>query len=55
MLDLNPKNHFEWLRRARGDLIIAKGFSECEGVLLEDLCFLSQQATEKALKGVLVY
>lgn len=55
MLDLNPKNPFEWLRRARGDLIIAKGFSECEGVLLEDLCFHSQQATEKALKGVLVY
>lgn len=27
---------------ARGDLIIAKGFSECEGVLLEDLCFHSQ-------------
>ena len=41
----------EWLKRARSNLALST--SDTPGVLLEDLCFGAQQATEKALKGLL--
>jgi HEPN domain-containing protein len=42
------------LNRARSDLAIAKN-AEFGEVLYEDLSFHSQQAVEKAIKGILVY
>jgi HEPN domain-containing protein len=42
----------EWLRRARSDLLIARRRSR--GVYLVDLCFHAQQASEKALKALLI-
>ena len=48
-----PGSPADWLRRARGDLALAL-VGETPGVLLEDLCFHCQQATEKAIKAVLV-
>ncbi len=44
----------EWLNRARSNLIRAS-MPKPEGVLWEDVCFDLQQATEKALKAVLVF
>ena len=46
----SPEN---WLRFARSDLELAK-VTPPPGVLLEGLCFHTQQAAEKALKAVLV-
>ena len=43
----------EWVRYATSDLLIAET-PPPSGVLLEHLCFHAQQATEKALKAVLV-
>jgi HEPN domain-containing protein len=43
----------EWLNRAHSNLLQAK--DEKPGVYLEDLCFQAQQATEKALKAILLY
>jgi HEPN domain-containing protein len=43
----------EWLRRAKSNLTRAKQLKPDE-VLWEDLCFDTQQATEKAVKAVLV-
>lgn len=48
-----PGSAEDWLRRARGDLAIAK-ISLPEGASYEDLCFRAQQAAEKALKAVYV-
>ena len=39
-----------WLARARGNLSLAEGGRNIQGVFLEDLCFEAQQAAEKALK-----
>ena len=46
-----PGRPQEWLARAKGNLALAKQ-SKVEGALREDLCFLAQQAAEKALKAV---
>ena len=46
-LATDPK---EWLRRARSNL--ARARSRIPEACLEDLCFDSQQATEKAIKAV---
>ena len=43
----------EWLNRARSDLTMAK--AEGLGIYYEDLCFHAQQATEKAVKAVLLH
>lgn len=47
-----PDNPREWLQRARSNLIQAS--TEQEGVYPEDLCFQAQQASEKALKALLL-
>ena len=44
---------YDWLKRAKSNLIRAKQ-PKPEEVLLEDLCFDTQQAAEKALKAVLL-
>jgi HEPN domain-containing protein len=44
---------YDWLRRAKSNLIRAKQ-PKPEEVLWEDLCFDTQQASEKALKAVLL-
>ena len=41
-----------WLRRAESNLRLAQ--TKTSGVLLEDLCFESQQAAEKSLKALLI-
>lgn len=51
--ELRPDDPREWLRRAKSNLIQAKNNSQ--GIYLEDLCFLAQQAVEKALKGLLLH
>jgi HEPN domain-containing protein len=47
-----PDDPREWLNRARSDLLLAKSYEE--GIYLEDLCFHAQQATEKAIKALLI-
>ena len=42
----------EWMNRARSSLAIAK--NRVPQVYLEDLCFESQQAAEKAIKALMV-
>ncbi|MBI3799259.1 MAG: HEPN domain-containing protein [Deltaproteobacteria bacterium] len=44
----------EWLNRAKSNLVRAKEDIRLSGVFLEDLCFDAQQATEKAIKAVLI-
>ena len=46
-----PGSSFDWLRRARSDLALAK-MPLPDGALYEDLCFHAQQAAEKAIKSV---
>ncbi len=48
-----PADPQAWLRRARSNLLRAKG-PKLHGVFWEDYCFDAQQAAEKALKAVLV-
>lgn len=43
----------DWLKRARSNLAIAKQ-AKAEEIYLEDLCFETQQAAEKAIKAVLI-
>lgn len=43
----------EWLKRAKSNIAIAKQ-PRSEDIYLEDLCFETQQAAEKALKAVLI-
>lgn len=47
-----PDDPREWLNRARGNL--AKAKVPVSGGYLEDLCFDAQQASEKAIKAVLI-
>jgi HEPN domain-containing protein len=47
-----PDDPREWLNRARSNLVQAK--AKRKGVYLEDLCFHAQQATEKAIKALLI-
>ena len=49
-----PGSPEDWLWRAGSDLALAC-ISKPDGVLLEELCFHSQQAAEKSIKGILVY
>ncbi len=54
-LPLNPADSpDEWVRYARSDLALAEAVPP-EAVLLETLCFHTQQAAEKALKAVIVW
>lgn len=48
----SPEDPEEWLNRARSNLIQAGAHQP--GVYLEDLCFQTQQAAEKALKALLL-
>jgi HEPN domain-containing protein len=43
-----------WLERAESSLEISK-IAVSNNVYYEDLCYQSQQAVEKALKGLLIY
>jgi HEPN domain-containing protein len=49
----SPGSAESWLRYARSDLALAR-IDKPEGVLLESLCFHTQQAAEKALKAALI-
>ena len=44
----------EWLRRARGDLALAR-LPKLDDILWEDLCFHIEQAVEKALKAAVIH
>jgi HEPN domain-containing protein len=48
----SPEDPREWLNRARSNLVLAS--MQDEGVYLEDLCFNTQQAVEKAIKALLI-
>ena len=48
-----PGSPQDWLRHARSDLAMARG-GRSGLILREHLCFHAQQATEKALKAVLL-
>ena len=52
--ELDPRNPLSWLRRAKSNLARARALAGLPDVLYEDLCFDAQQATEKALKAILV-
>lgn len=47
-----PEDPREWLNRARSNVLLAQ--AQGEGIYLEDLCFNTQQAVEKAIKAVLM-
>ena len=47
-----PDDPREWMNRARSDLTQAK--NQVPGVYFENLCFNAQQATEKAIKAVMI-
>ncbi len=51
--EIEPGSPKDWLRHAFSDLELAH-IAPNKKILLEDLCFHAQQATEKALKAVLV-
>ena len=44
----------DWLRHARSDLALAR-MRKTKSLLYEHLCFHAQQASEKAIKAVLVH
>lgn len=50
-----PDDPLEWLNRAKSNLARAKANVSLPGVYLEDLCFDTQQAAEKAIKALLLY
>ncbi len=50
-----PEDPGEWLRRARSNLARARAKYVDADVLLEDLCFDTQQACEKCLKALFVF
>jgi HEPN domain-containing protein len=52
--EIEPGEAGDWLRHAWSDLELARTPRNSK-ILLEDLCFHAQQATEKALKAVLVF
>ena len=47
-----PDDPREWMNRARSNL--RRAADQTPGTYLEDMCFDAQQATEKALKAILV-
>jgi len=52
--EIEPGDPGDWLRHAWSDLELARTRRNSK-ILLEDLCFHAQQATEKALKAVLIF
>jgi HEPN domain-containing protein len=56
---MNEHDHLEetrrWSRYAQEDLLAAEAMLERVGVLPRHVCWLSQQAAEKAIKTVLVF
>ncbi len=50
---LSPDSPGEWINRASSDLAIAR--TNIKDAYLEDLCYHDQQASEKALKSLLLY
>lgn len=50
---LPPDDLREWLNRARSNLV--RAHKVIPGVYLEDLCYSSQQAAEKAIKAVFIH
>lgn len=44
-----------WLKRAKSNLARAELGRNALDILYEDLCFDAQQATEKALKGLMAF
>jgi HEPN domain-containing protein len=44
----------DWLSRAKASLALARGRA-LAGVLLEDLCYQTQQSAEKALKALYIH
>ena len=50
----SPEHPRVWLRRARSNLTRARDTRRNPDVLFEDLCFVAQQASEKALKALFV-
>jgi len=48
----SPDDPREWLNRARSSLALAR--NRVPDAYLEDLCFLAQQAAEKAVKALLI-
>jgi HEPN domain-containing protein len=51
--EITPGSPLDWLRHARSDIELAR-VGRNSRILLEDLCFHTQQAAEKALKAVLI-
>jgi HEPN domain-containing protein len=48
----------EWINRAKGSLTISKiekNIAAGDVFFYEDLCYQTQQAAEKAFKGLLIY
>ena len=50
---LSPDSPGEWINRASSDLAIARTI--IKDAYLEDLCYHAQQASEKALKALLLW
>ena len=50
----DPSDPQAWLQRAKSNLNLAEKGSCIQDVYLEDLCFHTQQAAEKALKALCV-
>jgi len=55
MSGLNVQEAIRWLRYARQDLASAGKMLQEGGFALRHICFLSQQAAEKALKAIFIY
>ena len=55
--ETNSASAHEWLKRARSNLAMAQPPEpgRPEQILWEDLCYMAQQAAEKALKAVYQY
>ena len=47
-----PEDPREWLNRAKSNLLLAR--AQKVGIYLEDLCFHTQQAVEKAIEALLI-
>ncbi len=54
-MEQNKNLAIKWIKRAESSLAKSKIGVNIENILLEDLCFDAQQATEKALKGLLAF
>ena len=44
-----------WIERAKSSYEISKTIVKSNNIYYEDLCYQSQQAVEKSLKGLLIY